>query len=257
MKCFVALPFKGFDDLYDIAISGAVEATFGPGSCSRGGDRAVAEVVGDRIVEDIIWADVVVAVITGNNPNVMYEVGIAHSLRKPTLLLTDNVAEVPFDVAPQRLIAYRSRPAPDMEGIKAELARYLRKIRDNPDESSNVTRLLGQKYFPFVDDFRGRSGWLRGYLDVLEIEEKANTVWEINPSHWVIEDPKFIDRIIASVRAGSRRYFYLIPDRPKVVQGVKAAVATIRAQLESADRKRQLTVDGVQEHVVAEDVPLH
>jgi hypothetical protein len=241
MKCFVALPFRGFDDLFDKAIKPAVEASFGRGTCFRGDTRAVAEVIGDRIAEEIIWADVVIAVITGNNPNVMYEVGIAHSLRKPTLLLSDNLVEAPFDVAPQRIIKYQSRPTPDLKGVRAALEKYLREIRDNPDyQASNVlTRLLGHKYFPFVDDFRGRSGWLLGYLDVLAIEGAARTVWEINPnSHWVIEDPKFIDRIIASVRSGERRYFYLIPDRPKVLQGVKSAIAEIGERLGIADRKK-------------------
>jgi hypothetical protein len=241
MKCFVALPFRGFDDLFDKAIKPAVEGCFGRGTCSRGDTRAVAEVIGDRIAEEIIRADVVIAVITGNNPNVMYEVGIAHSLRKPTLLLSDNLVEAPFDVIPQRIIKYQSQPAPDVKGIKTALEKYLREIRENPDyEASNVlTRLLGHKYFPFVDDFRGKSGWLLGYLDVLALEGAARTVWEINPnSHWVIEDPKYIDRIIASVRSGTRRYFYLIPDRPKVLRGVQTAITEIGARIGGPDRDK-------------------
>jgi hypothetical protein len=242
MKCFVALPFLGFDEMFDKAIKPAVEDTFGEGTCFRGDTGAIAEVIGDRIAEEIIRADVVIAVMTGNNPNVMYEIGIAHSLRKPTLLLSDNLVDAPFDVKPQRIIKYESHPTPDLQGVKAALEKYLREIRDNPDyQASNVlTRLLGHKYFPFVDDFRGKSGWLLGYLDVLAIEGAARTVWEINPnSHWVIEDPKFIDRIIASVRSGERRYFYLIPDRPKVLQGVKNAIAEVAARLGTpADRKK-------------------
>lgn len=35
----------------------------------------------------LVSADLVIADVTGNSPNVMYELGIAHALRKPVLLI--------------------------------------------------------------------------------------------------------------------------------------------------------------------------
>jgi len=243
MKCFVAMPFEGFDHLYDKAIRPTVESCFGAGSCSRGDTAKAAEVVSDRIVEEIIWADVVVAVITGNNPDVMYEVGIAHSLRKPTLLLMDeqHVDKAPFDVRGQRIIGYRSRPTVDFRKLKSTLQDYLEPIRDDAAyKATNVlTRLLGQKYFPYVDDFRGRKGWMYGYRDVLRVETAAKTVWEINPnSHWVAEDPAFIERIKQSIEDGSKKYYYLIPRTPKVIRGLDNAIREVASRIGDAEDRR-------------------
>jgi hypothetical protein len=41
--------------------------------------------IGDRIISDIINAELVVADLTGLNPNVFYELGIRHSTQKPTI----------------------------------------------------------------------------------------------------------------------------------------------------------------------------
>ena len=47
-------------------------------------------------------ADLVVADLTGLNANVMYEVGVAHALRKPTLVVTQEIDELPFDLRTSR-----------------------------------------------------------------------------------------------------------------------------------------------------------
>jgi hypothetical protein len=234
-RCFVAMPFNRFDDLYTKAIKPAVEACFGNGSCSRGDTRRTAQVVGDRLAEEIILADVVIGVITDNNPNVMYEIGIAHALRKPTLLMRDrsSTTPAPFDVAPHETIAYE---AAQYAAIQRTLKEYLQGIRDDPRyEASNLlTRAIGHKYFPYVDDFRGLERWLLGYVDVLRVESRARTVWEINPdTHWLKQDPSFRERIQSSIRESNRRHYYMIPDEPKTVRRMKDAFNAIARELEA------------------------
>src|SRR5262249_12547919 len=53
------------------------------------------------VMEDI-WgaicdAKVIIADCTGRNPNVFYEIGIAHTIGKPVVLTTQNREDVPFD----------------------------------------------------------------------------------------------------------------------------------------------------------------
>ncbi len=79
---------------------------------------------GPNILEDI-WvgineASVVIADLTGLNANVMYEVGIAHTLGKPTILLTQNVNAIPFDFRGYRHIVYED----NVDGFSA-LSRLL------------------------------------------------------------------------------------------------------------------------------------
>lgn len=58
------------------------------------------------IVLSIYNSDLIVAELTGLNPNVFYELGLAHALRKNTVLLTQDIEELPFDLRPYRVIPY-------------------------------------------------------------------------------------------------------------------------------------------------------
>lgn len=58
------------------------------------------------IIEQIISSDLVIADLTGNNPNVFYELAIRHSYRKPVIQIVKNIIKLPFDVANMRTISY-------------------------------------------------------------------------------------------------------------------------------------------------------
>lgn len=66
------------------------------------------------IMEDI-WsainaAKIIIADCTGRNPNVFYEVGIAHTLGKPTILISQSMDDIPFDLRHLRVIIYEYTP---------------------------------------------------------------------------------------------------------------------------------------------------
>ena len=51
-------------------------------------------------------ADIIIADMSGKNPNVFYEVGYAHAKDKLCLLLTNDAADIPFDLKHKRHIVY-------------------------------------------------------------------------------------------------------------------------------------------------------
>jgi hypothetical protein len=57
-----------------------------------------------QIVQGIINAKIIVADLTGRNPNVYYELGVANSFAKPVILLVRDTAGLPFDVRNERMI---------------------------------------------------------------------------------------------------------------------------------------------------------
>ena len=65
---------------------------------------------GENIVEDIwkalLTSQYVVADVTGKNSNVYYELGIAHTLGKKVILLTQEISDIPFDTRHLRHIVY-------------------------------------------------------------------------------------------------------------------------------------------------------
>lgn len=120
-QVFVAMQFgEPFDTLYK-------EVIF-PRSTGLGLDVArIDEVAGPGIIfEDIktriAEARIVVAEITAPNQNVFYELGYAHALNKPTILLAKRGKELPFDIRSYRVIFYD-----DSIGGKPALERDLQK----------------------------------------------------------------------------------------------------------------------------------
>lgn len=65
----------------------------------------------DAIVQAILSSHLIVADITGRNPNVFYELGIAHAAGIDVLMLTQDRSAIPFDVRTERAIRYSLSPA--------------------------------------------------------------------------------------------------------------------------------------------------
>ena len=85
------------------------------------------------ILEDswqgINGSDFIVADITGRNPNVLYELGIAHTLGKPVLILTQSADDVPIDLGTRRMLIYGDAVEGGLEqkldqGIQEVLTEY-------------------------------------------------------------------------------------------------------------------------------------
>lgn len=73
--------------------------------------RRADDFFGHDIMEDIwkavLQAGVVVADLTERNPNVFYEIGLAHTLGKRCILITQDIKDVPFDLSRYRCIEYQ------------------------------------------------------------------------------------------------------------------------------------------------------
>jgi len=108
-ECFVIMPFGGyFDTYYRRIYRPAIEDA---GYVPRRADEAIRPgAVMDDIYERTREADVYLADVSGLNVNVMFELGLAHSLGKPIVLLTDDInASIPFDLNGLRIINYNTR----------------------------------------------------------------------------------------------------------------------------------------------------
>jgi hypothetical protein len=105
---FVVMPFnKELERLYRDHIWSAVEAM--GLSCLRADDIFSGGPVVRDIWSGICSSRVIVADCTGRNPNVFYEIGGAHTLGKPVVLITQKEEDVPFDLRHLRYITYGLR----------------------------------------------------------------------------------------------------------------------------------------------------
>jgi hypothetical protein len=81
------------------------------------------------IAQGIVDATVVVAEITPANQNVFYELGYAHALGKPTILLAERGKQLPFDISGYRVLFYDNTIAGKRqveEGLRSHLQAILR-----------------------------------------------------------------------------------------------------------------------------------
>lgn len=116
---FVLMPFADdFFDVYKYFISECIQRA---GYVVKRADdiKSQNNIIGD-IVDGIVNSDLIVADLTGANPNVYYELGIAHGLNKKVILLTQEINEIPFDLRSYRVVGYRTHFA-KMEQAKKEL----------------------------------------------------------------------------------------------------------------------------------------
>lgn len=95
----------------------------------RADDRYGPGVIIQDIERQINEAKIVVADISPVNPNVYYEVGYAHALRKPTVLIAERTTDLPFDVSPFRTLLYENTIAGKNQ-VEAGLRRHLEAIQN-------------------------------------------------------------------------------------------------------------------------------
>ncbi len=117
---FVLIPFdERFRDIYKFGIKGAAEEI--EAYAERVDEQIFTEGILERIFNQISKADVIIADMTGRNPNVFYEVGYAHALGKIVLLLTQNTDDIPFDLKHRQHIVYGGK----IETLRKELINRL------------------------------------------------------------------------------------------------------------------------------------
>lgn len=109
--CFIVMPFgpEELTDIYEYFIKPSIETQCAL-RCERGDDVFGSNVIMDDIRRSIERARIVVADLTGRNPNVFYEVGIAHTMNKDVLLLSQAMNDVPFDLRHRRVLVYDNTP---------------------------------------------------------------------------------------------------------------------------------------------------
>lgn len=137
-RCFVIMPFSDttgctkeqWTEVFETMIKTAVEESGYNYECFR----ACLDV--GNIIKDILLnlnrADVVIADLTDRNPNVFYELGVRHVLRDATILITQNIEHVPFDLRHYALIEYDWITRKGRDEFKDTIKRILARVESDP-----------------------------------------------------------------------------------------------------------------------------
>lgn len=152
----------------------------------------------NQIAEKVVNSELVIADLTGLNPNVMYEVGVRHGKHMPIVQLTTYGTKLPFDILDIRTVFYKL-DLDNVDSAKSELAKLAKEALEgksgpfstgidntssaNTEQESNVSSVLNIMADTLSiiqrDVLEGRQE-NRQYVEllykhILEIQEAKNT----------------------------------------------------------------------------------
>lgn len=115
---FVLMPFSELwsDRVWDVVSSTVTKM----GLRAERADNRHGPIVTEDIWRGIVESRVVLADVTGSNPNVFYELGVAHTLGKDVVLQCQPLARLPFDTQGFRHIIYSDNPS-GMRWLESEI----------------------------------------------------------------------------------------------------------------------------------------
>lgn len=90
----------------------------------------------------LVNADVVIADLTDQNPNVLYELGLRHAMGKPVIQVMKEGQELPFNIKDIRTIMFKLSDHKKMKAAKKELEQYIKKIEKGYLERTVLNLLL-------------------------------------------------------------------------------------------------------------------
>ena len=147
------------------------------------------------IIRNIYVADLVIADLTTINPNVFYELGIAHALERPTVLLTQSIEDVPFDLKSYRVIIYSTK-YDNVKVLKNKLIEIANSAKNNDLNFGNpvtdfkpkekIEKLPDKKKEEIVEEYKEK-----GFIDfIVDTENCSNEI--INITNVITNETKNI-----------------------------------------------------------------
>jgi hypothetical protein len=180
--CFVIIPFGGWlDDYYDEIYVPAIEAS---GLQAHRADDLFRP---STIVNDI-WAytknaKLLIADLSGKNPNVFYELGLAHALAKPAVLVAESIEDIPFDLRALRVIIY-DKNAPDWGSLlKEKVKQSITEVLASPAEAVLPA-------FLNVRPASAKVSVTPGQKDVIEMKQELDLLRRDFRASVSVEDPR-------------------------------------------------------------------
>jgi hypothetical protein len=134
---------------------------------------AKAGSINSQVINNLYTSKLVIANLTGLNPNVMYEVGIRYTMRKPMILICEKGTRLPFDIIEERTIFYANDIA-GSEELKDRLRGMLTDFDFDGLQDNPVYRILDfDNAMGKISDESASDALLKQLKDIIQ-SSKAN-----------------------------------------------------------------------------------
>lgn len=140
--CFVITPIgddsapirRHIDGIIDQAIIPAIGEEFNVKVAHR--EYEIGS-INDRVIQNVYSTDLVIANLTGLNPNVMFEIAIRYSFGKPAIVIAEKGTKLPFDIVDENTIFYINDPVGAAD-LKKTIREFTKKINWEKNEYGPV-----------------------------------------------------------------------------------------------------------------------
>jgi len=172
-----------------------------------------------QVIQHIVDDPLVIADLTGSNPNVFYELAIRHAIRKPLVQIIQKDEKIPFDVAGMRTIPVDHRDLDSAQEARAEIEKQIvailkRKPEDIESPISVSVELQALRHSENPEErslaqFATAIGELRS--DLAAIEKRLSSPEGLLP-------PSYIQKVIEfSSRRPSREVDFMVHELMSLV----------------------------------------
>jgi len=128
--------YNQFKEVYDYIVKPAIKSCGYELEVIRADDIEKPGSFVKDILENLLNSFIVIADLTGQNPNVFYELGVRHSLSARTILISQSLDDIPSDLREYRTIIYENS-AKGVKDFTDQLTNYLTEIFNDPNTPDN------------------------------------------------------------------------------------------------------------------------
>ena len=159
-RCFILMPINDhFDNIY-----GNLKKTLHDNGyiCNRADEILGSKPIMNKILNEILRSQFIIADLTAQNPNVFYELGVAHTFKdaQNIILITQKVEDIPFDIRHINNIVY------EPSNIKYLTSNIIQTLKDNKYlmgfyealQQRNIINIIHDNKEEFVDYLQQRLG---------------------------------------------------------------------------------------------------
>lgn len=198
-KCFVMMPFaESFNAIYRLIQRCCREQGL---VCERADEDVKPGKITSKIYEHVAGAGILIADMTGRNPNVFYEMGLAHAISDNVILLTQSTEDVPFNLGDFTHIPY-SNTFDGAEKLANDLSKVLTTILRSAVPTARRVQVVAEEASE------------NGMMDEMLVDNDGSPVGELRTLHLRAEIASY-----SGDKSSARKYLARALELARTVEG--------------------------------------